>query len=105
MKRQHALNNLDAETHRFKSECVKDPAVIARLPKSKWVVQWAWKAVRRFRDWLPTVHRIANSKIYSLGPLVVCRPMPWLMGPARVLHPEAFVTPNAEVSGGRSPSA
>lgn len=72
------------------NECVQDPAVIARLPKATWVLKWQWKAWRTVGGWNLLTARIANAKFYWLGPLFVCRPMPWLMGPARALHPEAF---------------
>jgi hypothetical protein len=72
------------------NECVQDQTVIARLPKSTWVWQWQWKTWRTVGGWRPLTARTANAKLYWLGPLFVCRPMPWLLGPARALHPEAF---------------
>lgn len=71
------------------SEVVTDPAVMAKLPQATWQVQWQWRSWRMVGDPIGTM-RYANAKGYFLGPLFVCRPMPWLLGPARSLHPEAF---------------
>ena len=85
-------------------DVVTDPAVIARLSHAgptrvefHWFIfGWMWDAARR-RNWRTLRHylwvsrmRMANCESIRLGPLCIHRPMPWLLGPARQLHPEAF---------------
>jgi hypothetical protein len=87
-------------------DVVRDPQVAARLPHSGgwriWVhwfsVRDAWRSVKR-RDWWGvryflslTTMRCANFKSYRWLVFHVERPMPWLLGPAKQIHPEAFTT-------------
>ncbi|MCE2910236.1 MAG: hypothetical protein LW712_15565 [Burkholderiaceae bacterium] len=75
-------------------EIVTDPKALARLPKAGFSArfQWFWfrhcMGPRRFPLFMHS--RNANARCYWIGPLFICMPAPWLMGPARSLHPEAF---------------
>ena len=76
--------------------------VTDKLPKAPWKVQWHGFWFRRVFDSIRLRHerrlwpafylssRNANAQITYVGPLCVIRPMPWLEGPARSLHPELF---------------
>lgn len=85
-------------------EIVTDEAVISRLPNAGrirvrfhgFIVRWwlralivgDWDTVRHY-SWIRRM-RMANCETIRLGPIEIFRPMPWLLGPARQLHPEAF---------------
>lgn len=85
-------------------EIVTDPAVLAKLPHAgrtrmhwHWFwFAWMWNFFRgtgpRFslRSLLYLRMRCANAESVTYGPLNITRPKPWLLGPARQLHPEAF---------------
>lgn len=73
---------------------ITDATVLAKLPKSSWSLHWrgGWLfrySTRRISGAFLTC-RGANFKLYYVGPWEITRPMPWLAGPARQLHPEAF---------------
>lgn len=71
------------------NEVVRDPKVLARLPRAGYRVEWQWSAWRLTRTGFMR-SRHANARVFFLGPLFVCIPAPWLLGPARALHPEVF---------------
>ena len=58
-----------------------------RLPKSKlfWVEIWPKPLGRFFVRF-----RMANARQWHFGRLVIHMRAPWLEGPARQMHPEAF---------------
>lgn len=83
---------------------VTDALIVARLPyagRSKFsfhsfIFSWLWDAFKR-KDWRTVRYylwvrrmRMANCETIGIGPFELFRPMPWLLGPARQLHPEAF---------------
>lgn len=86
------------------NEIVTELAVLARLPESGPTrLRWHWFWFRWMWNWLRgkpphfglriLMHartRIANAEYVAYGPLEIVRPKPWLLGPARQLHPEAF---------------
>lgn len=88
----------------MRTDIVTDPAVIAKLPNAGSLsVRWQWFWFRnvwdrifggypkfRFRSIFYLRYRVANAERISIGPLCITRPMPWLLGPAKTLHPEAF---------------
>lgn len=78
-------------------EVVTDPAVLARLPKAHFKVEVKWFWFRRWHPKTPLFFRtrFANALSYDLGPIHVLMPAPWLLGPARSNHPEAFGAHNA----------
>jgi len=89
---------------------ITNPDVLARLPHAGPLrVHWRWHWFRclasdlrgnagrkgaYWRDLWRTLRlhrmRLANAEIIFIGPIEIVRPMPWLAGPARQLHPEAF---------------
>lgn len=86
-------------------QVVVNKEVIDRLPRPgpvkvsfHWfIIRWMLEAVirknwqtLRYYSWVRRV-RCANFESIALGPIEVLRPMPWLLGPAKQLHPEAFI--------------
>ncbi len=92
------------------AEIVTDPRVLARLPRAGGPTMqcprfwdWCWTVLgqaspARFRVprfglkilLLPFRTRTANASTLIWGPFMWTRPEPWLLHPAKVLHPEAF---------------
>lgn len=75
-------------------EIVTDKKVLSRLPKATLNVQFQWFWFRycltphRYPLFMRSRH--ANARTYWIGPIFICLPATWLLGPARSLHPEAF---------------
>ena len=63
------------------------------LPKASLIsIHWRWWRFKRInRDHLFSTMRIANALTLWLGPIEVTVRQRYLIGPARQLHPEAFV--------------
>ena len=95
-------------------DIVTDPAVLKRLPAGPlrttvrfhrfWFADLLSAALGKLYPSVPSRRaqvllvlrpissRIANARIHFIGPFEITRPAPWLAGPARQLHPEAFTT-------------
>jgi hypothetical protein len=101
------------------SEPVTDPTVIAKLQHAgrrhitfnrRWLRTTIGQiAPKRFKvpnlGWrimlLPHRMRFANAESITVGPFCYTRPMPWLLGPAKALHPEAFA--DGDITGMAGP--
>lgn len=88
----------------MKEHIITDKAIASKLPHAgpmqfhiHWfVLKWWWQSVRLKNWWSvryymsPQRTRMANCVSLRWGVFELLLPRPWLAGPARVLHPEAF---------------